>query len=99
MRTRTSVRRSRLRRESIRILHARPSATLQELAHALGASPSRASAILVGGLPDFRAEHGLVSLGIVREVRSRVGIEFELTEIGRAEAEILATAAEAGRLL
>jgi predicted transcriptional regulator with HTH domain len=90
--TRRSVRRSRKRDDAILFLLAQPRFTFQELQRHLGMEPSRVYGVLFGGTEEFTLDLALLPLGLVRQVRTYVGVEFEATEHGLRQARALARA-------
>jgi hypothetical protein len=97
--TRESVRLSRNRDDTLLALLARKRATLHELARATSIPAPRVRAVLYGDLPDYSVERALIPLGVVRSVRTRFGVQFELTQRGTFESCAIRDARGAGRLL
>ena len=97
--TSESVRISRNRDDVIAALATHGRMTLQEISRATGLRSFRVRAVLHGDMPDDSADRALVPLDIVRSVRSRFGVEYELTSRGVSEASVLAEAVALGRVL
>lgn len=97
--TRHCVRRAPKRDLCLDVLLDHGHLTLHELAGLVGTSPSRADGILYGGTEDHTIDLALVPLGLVREVLSVIGLEFELTELGVDQARALRVARASRRRL
>lgn len=70
-------------------LDVRKIAYLGQLERATGIRVDRIRAALHGRLPEFSLEGSPIALGLVREVRTRRGVAFEITPWGEGVATLL----------
>jgi hypothetical protein len=75
-----------MRDDAILFTLSRPRFTFEELQRHLGMERGRVYGVLFGGTEEFAVDLALVPLQIVRQVRSYVGVEFEVTEHGLRQA-------------